>query len=259
MSVDARGCPDNGCNGGGGGAGGGGGGGGTGGGGGGGFASLCSTDADCRYRPTAENCCGVCASLSDPIPPPPDAGVDCACAEPPPCLCIAGHCASGDLPSGASCDPGRDLCGWGLKCCAVGCGALAPDGGCMAEPPVCSTPLGGECQQPPASPDAGVPDASTLMCEFGDAFVAHFEKACAVRDDCAVVTLAADCCGTPLLAGVNGSERSRFDQAWSQCLTQLPICDCLADRPRAEDGKSASDPSSIRVDCLAGRCRTFIP
>jgi len=73
-----------------------------------------------------------------------------------------------------------------------------------------------------AGPDFG-PDFGTDMgadfssdgdgeieCTYGAPFVRQFDKSCNAVEDCAIVWIAADCCGTPLAAGINQSEEKRF-------------------------------------------------
>jgi hypothetical protein len=106
---------------------------------------ACSSDSDCVWRDSG--CCGICSNKTDSVPPPLGCGI--ACFAPPPCLCQMGHCAAGNLPQNASCDPNRDQCGPGLKCCATCCG-VPPQGDMSWNPdPRCiqpmSTPQGAMC------------------------------------------------------------------------------------------------------------------
>lgn len=88
---------------------------------------ACLGDDDCLFAPTSD-CCGLCLALRDPAPPPRACGTTCP-PSPPPCLCQQGRCRTGTLPRNAGCDPARDLCGRGLKCCNVCSGAPGqPDG-----------------------------------------------------------------------------------------------------------------------------------
>ena len=88
---------------------------------------LCQSDNDCVFAPNS-GCCGACIARGDTPPPPIPCGAACP-ADPPACLCIGGHCGTGNLGQGQSCDPARDLCGSFLKCCATCCGAPPADGG----------------------------------------------------------------------------------------------------------------------------------
>jgi hypothetical protein len=113
---------------------------------------------------------------------------------------------------------------------------------------------------------AGDPDAAVdqdvdveVICQFGEAFVAQFDKACLDVEECVIVYLAFDCCGTSLAAGVRASERTRFNAQWLSCLRELPECGCAAGPPRAEDGNSTMIIEDIDVDCLEGNCMTFVP
>ncbi|APR83185.1 Hypothetical protein A7982_08534 [Minicystis rosea] len=99
---------------------------------------ACVSDAECGFRESG--CCGVCASLTDVLPPPMGCGVPCAA--PLPCTCVAGRCAEAALPLGSDCDPAADLCASGTKCCATCCGS---DGGIGDPMPKCTNVLGGTC------------------------------------------------------------------------------------------------------------------
>jgi hypothetical protein len=97
---------------------------------------ACKTDNDCVWRDSG--CCGLCSNRTDPVPPPLGCGI--ACFQPPPCLCQMGHCAAGSLPANAPCDPNRDTCGPGLKCCATCCGVPPPPDMSWSPDPRCVMP-----------------------------------------------------------------------------------------------------------------------
>jgi len=100
---------------------------------------LCQSDNDCVFVSNS-GCCGNCVARGDTPPPPLGCGIACP-AEPPPCLCVSGHCGGGTLGAGASCDPQRDLCGGGLKCCATCCGAPPTGDGGFDPRPECTQPM----------------------------------------------------------------------------------------------------------------------
>jgi hypothetical protein len=110
-------------------------------------------------------------------------------------------------------------------------------------------------------PDAASdPDSDEeIICQFGEAFVAQFDKTCLAVEECVKVYLAFDCCGTSLVAGVRASEQTRFNAEWLPCLGDLPECGCASGPPRAEDGGSTMIIEDIEVGCLGGSCMTFVP
>jgi len=110
-------------------------------------------------------------------------------------------------------------------------------------------------------PDAAVdPDLDTeVVCQFGEDFVVQFDKTCLDVEECVIVYLAYNCCGTSLAAGVRASEQTRFNAEWFPCLTELPQCGCPSGPPMAEDGNSTAIIEDIEVDCLDGSCMTFVP
>jgi len=110
-----------------------------------GNGGACHGDSDCTWRDSG--CCGLCWNRTDPVAPPLPCGA--ACFEPPPCLCQMGKCAAGSLPENAKCDPNRDQCAAGLKCCATCCGVPPPPGMSWDPDPRCVpamlTPQGPMC------------------------------------------------------------------------------------------------------------------
>jgi hypothetical protein len=110
-------------------------------------------------------------------------------------------------------------------------------------------------------PDAAAdPDVDgEVICQFGEAFVAQFDKTCLDVEACVIVYLAYDCCGTSLAAGVRFSEQTRFNAEWLPCLSELPQCGCASGPPMAEDGSSTVNIEDIEVGCLDGRCMTYVP
>jgi hypothetical protein len=126
------------------------------------------------------------------------------------------------------------------------------------------TDTGGDMHQDPdavADPDlVGDPDGSgEIVCQYGEPFVAQFDKTCSGAEDCGTVYFALDCCGTTLAAGVILSEEDRFNHAWAECVMELPMCGCPSGPPVAEDGNSTMSLEDIEVDCMGGSCMTYVP
>jgi hypothetical protein len=109
----------------------------------------CATDNDCIFR-AAAGCCGVCLAKSDPIPPSLPCGAACRIG-PPSCVCENHRCAIGTLPTGATCDPNHNLCGYSM--CCPQCGGFPVEGGVSCSAPVCTQPatFGGNLMCPPAA------------------------------------------------------------------------------------------------------------
>ena len=84
-----------------------------------GSLGTCDGDGDCLFQLDTD-CCGLCLAQRDTPPPRRACGTTCP-DSPPACLCVQGKCRTGTLPRNAACDPARDLCGRGLKCCNAVC------------------------------------------------------------------------------------------------------------------------------------------
>jgi len=132
------------------------------------------------------------------------------------------------------------------------------------------TDTGGDAFQDPdsaADPDvvtdpdaAGDPDGSDeIVCQYGEPFLDQFDKTCSSATECVIVYFGLDCCGTTLAAGVHVSEETRFNDAWAECLLELPMCGCPSGPPVAEDGNSTMSLEDIEVDCMGGSCMTYVP
>lgn len=96
----------------------------------------CVTDNDCIFR-AAAGCCGACLAKTDPIPPTLACGIACRIG-PPSCVCENHRCAIGTLPTGSTCDPNHNLCGYSL--CCPQCGGFPGDGGMSCSAPICTQP-----------------------------------------------------------------------------------------------------------------------
>jgi hypothetical protein len=84
-----------------------------------GSLGTCESDDECLFQLDTD-CCGLCLAQRDTPPPRRACGTTCP-DSPPPCLCVAGKCRTGTLPRNTACDPARDLCSRGLKCCGAVC------------------------------------------------------------------------------------------------------------------------------------------
>jgi hypothetical protein len=100
---------------------------------------FCLTDNDCTLEAWT-GCCGGCYAAGDPLAPT----MPCSSACPggmraSTCACVNNRCTVGYLPAGSACDPARDLCLGGTKCCSA-CTGSGADGGLVCATPVCTTP-----------------------------------------------------------------------------------------------------------------------
>jgi hypothetical protein len=84
-----------------------------------GALGTCEGDGDCLFQVDTD-CCGLCLAQRDTPPPRRACGITCPDSAPP-CLCVQGKCRTGTLPRNAACDPARDLCSPGLRCCNAVC------------------------------------------------------------------------------------------------------------------------------------------
>jgi hypothetical protein len=98
-----------------------------------------------------------------------------------------------------------------------------------------------------------------VTCQVGIGFAQQFDKSCSSDADCTMEATGADCCGTPLVVGVNINAAARLRAAWGACVPTLLICDCVSRLPQTEDGNSAPDFASISVFCSDGQCSTVVP
>ena len=121
---------------------------------------ACTDDSDCTLVPGA-GCCGGCFAAGDPRPPSLPCSSTCEGGfRAYTCACVDNRCSQGDMPAGSPCDPNRDLCVHGTKCC-VACAATSVDGAVACASPVCTEvkpfTMAPECPValPPQSVDGG--------------------------------------------------------------------------------------------------------
>ena len=102
-------------------------------------------------------------------------------------------------------------------------------------------------------------DFEVLPCDYGDKFVDPADKTCRSVDDCIMLPVPWDCCGSLFLAGINKKKGRRYLRLNHKCKTVLEWCSCPPGKYRAEDFRSTSDPAGIRLGCIQGMCRTSLP
>ena len=102
------------------------------------------------------------------------------------------------------------------------------------------------------------PCGDPYVCEYGSSFGAQFDKSCSKETDCAALPILADCCGTPLILGINERDLDEAISVWGQCGLELQLCGCPSGLPLAEDGNSTPNAGDILVRCDAGTCRSYV-
>jgi hypothetical protein len=101
-------------------------------------------------------------------------------------------------------------------------------------------------------------DYELLPCDYGERMVDPADKGCRTVNDCMMLPVAWDCCGSLLFAGVSKRAARRYLLLNHRCRPVLKWCDCPPGDYRAEDFKTSQDPADIRLECRRGRCRTFL-
>ena len=81
-------------------------------------------------------------------------------------------------------------------------------------------------------------------------------KTCASDNDCAVVQVMVDCCGSQQAIGIAKFAAASFSAAQAICAKGGAVCDCMPLPTTQEDGKPLVLDGS--VGCVAGQCKTGI-
>jgi hypothetical protein len=102
-------------------------------------------------------------------------------------------------------------------------------------------------------------DFDVLPCDYGERFFDPADKTCRTVNDCTVMPVPWDCCGSLLLAGVNKKKVKRYLRLNHKCRPVLQYCSCPAGSYRAEDFRTTDNPSDIQLGCIQGMCRTNLP
>ena len=132
-------------------------------------------------------------------------------------------------------------------------GPAAPAGQCCREPePDLVTVRGtGEMSWAPW-------DYEFLPCDYGERMVDPADKSCRTVNDCMMLPVSWDCCGSLIFAGINRRSARRYLLLNHKCRPVLNWCDCPPGAYHAEDFKTSDDPADILLECRRGRCRTFL-
>lgn len=102
-------------------------------------------------------------------------------------------------------------------------------------------------------------DFEVLPCDYGEKFIDPADKTCRSVNDCIMLPVPWDCCGSLFLAGVNKKKARRYLRLNHKCKTVLEWCSCPPGKYRAGDFRSTGDPADIRLGCIQGMCRTSLP
>ena len=81
------------------------------------------------------------------------------------------------------------------------------------------------------------------------------ERACAVEDDCTILQVQTDCCGTLRFAGIANADAPAAQSDADACAAGADACDCNPEPPVADDGTSATFGTPA-VNCIGGQCET---
>jgi len=97
-----------------------------------------------------------------------------------------------------------------------------------------------------------------ISCVDEPLYFPTFDRSCVAVEDCSVVYHQVDCCGNMQAWGINNDSAKAFTEIEAVCAAQYPPCGCRSEPPVADDGNSA-DPASIKVACMDGECKTYVP
>jgi hypothetical protein len=106
--------------------------------------------------------------------------------------------------------------------------------------------------------DSGI-DAGLVDCMASPQVFPVFDRVCWDDFWCAVAIHQTDCCGNRKALGVLHPELERFDPAERICKSQYPACGCPAGPVTTDTGQTATDVSTIKVQCRNNVCTTFVP
>jgi hypothetical protein len=101
-------------------------------------------------------------------------------------------------------------------------------------------------------------DYELLPCDYGDKMVDPADKSCRTVNDCMMLPVSWDCCGSLFLTGINKQRARRYLLLNHKCRPVLNWCDCPPGAYHAEDFKASDDPADICLECRRGQCRTFL-
>lgn len=102
-------------------------------------------------------------------------------------------------------------------------------------------------------------DFEVLPCDYGERFLDPADKTCRSVNDCAMLPVPWDCCGSLFLAGVSKNKVKRYLSLNHKCRSVLIYCSCPSGSYRAEDFRTTDNPSDIQLECIQGMCRTSLP
>jgi hypothetical protein len=106
--------------------------------------------------------------------------------------------------------------------------------------------------------DSGI-DAGPVDCLASPQVFPVFDRVCWDDFWCAVAIHQTDCCGNRQAVGVLHPELERFDPAERICKSQYPACGCPAGPVTTDTGQTATDVSTIKVQCRNNVCTSYVP
>lgn len=118
-----------------------------------------------------------------------------------------------------------------------------------------------------ATTDSVASDAATdtaIACYDDGGTVSVDVKICTNDADCVARTHVVDCCGTLEAVGIASGSAAAFSSCEEERARTVPVCDCVAQPAKAEDGKLVPESGVVSVHCIdrtssSGICKTFVP
>jgi hypothetical protein len=144
---------------------------------------------------------------------------------------------------------------WMLAALILGCGAKT------TETP--SSDAGTDSSVSDSGKDVGTPpDSAPIACVDSSGAMPISLKTCTSSADCAIRTRQSDCCGSEMVIGVRADVAEPFATCEAERRKGLPLCDCLSQPTRAEDGREISG-FTVKVHCTdftgsGGICKTYV-
>lgn len=83
-------------------------------------------------------------------------------------------------------------------------------------------------------------------------------RVCNVDTDCEVRPRQVDCCGSIVLVGVRSNVAPAFAVCEAERQKGLPMCDCLAQPTKTDEGSTIPPDASVGARCTASACTSFV-
>jgi len=85
------------------------------------------------------------------------------------------------------------------------------------------------------------------------------DRSCTTATDCVVVSHTSSCCGSSQAIGIRNSAQTTFQMLEAQCDASYPACGRAAGPPTVDDGSQIMFNGTAGLDCVQGKCTTFVP